>query len=171
MEESILGQAAASVPPLHLSYSSGCVSTCSLSLNDLLRFTCFRWQPACFFKNNPHMPQSCPSLTFPHLSSRAFLSAPPSGLQWVLWLCCCPHLSLPCASSEQGVIMGSCSGRERVCFVVTSQALLWLEQEITSVLLPTFPPALLESKGFASPASYSVVPELQQPTRRKAAKL
>lgn len=119
-------------------------------------------------QTNPTWPQSHPSLTFPHHFSHAFLSPPLPGLNWVIRLCACPLLSLPCAPSE---VMGSGPGRARVRFVVCSQALLWLEQEITSVLLPTFPPALLESQGFANPASYPAVSELQQPTRRKAAQL
>lgn len=120
------GQATASVPLLHRSHSSGCISTHALSLNDLLGLTCFQWQPSCFFKNKLHVPQSHPSPTFPHLFSHAFPSAPPPGFHVVLRLRFCPRLPLPCACSEQAVMgaTGSSSGRARVCFVVSSRALL-----------------------------------------------
>lgn len=78
MEEEIMsGQAVSPVPLPHLSHSLGCVSTCTLFPGDLLRFTCFQWQPAYFFKNEPHMPLSHPFPTFPHLFSHVFPFVPP----------------------------------------------------------------------------------------------
>lgn len=99
-------------PLLHLSHSSGCISFCTFPPDNLLRFTCFQWQPAYFFENKPHMPRSYPSLMFPHLFSHAFPTAPPPGFH-VLCPGFCPCLSLPCAPSEQAVtgVTGSTSGR------------------------------------------------------------
>lgn len=164
-EESLSGQAITSVPLLYLLIFK-------LWWNYLLRLTCFQWLLAHFLKNKPHVPQSHPSPTFPHLFPQFFPSTPPPSFRALLCFPFCPCLSSPCAPSEQAVmgVMGSSCGR--------AECALWLALECcydlnrkSSLLLPTFPPVPLKSKGFTNLTSYPATPESQQPTRRKAAEL
>lgn len=171
-EESPSRQAIASVP-LCISCSSGCVST----------HTLMKLPPqahlfpvaACPFleKQTPHAPVS----SFSHLSPPLPSSFSICSTSWFSCSLMSAFLSLSffplcplwtgCDGSDGLLLWES---REQ-CFVVSSRALLWLEQEITSVLLPTFPPVPFTSKGFTNLTSYPAATEFQQPIRRKAAGL
>lgn len=82
-------QAAASVPFCILPILQA-VSTHTLSPDDLLKLSCFQWQPACFFRNRPYMPNSHPSSMFLLLFSHACLSASPPGFHVSVTVCLFP---------------------------------------------------------------------------------